>query len=162
MTSAKTGTSDRVLSRAGNAAIVSGVLWLAVWVHYLAAHGTSERDQNQTPLGLSWYDTSRVLVVSLLLVVYIVGTVRLNHRRRARISRYGALVAYTMAALGILFALGVTEWGTTTLTLHSGNSVAFIYLGTVGGAVSVIFYGREAIRVGLLPRGSGLPLAWAY
>ena len=40
---------------------MSGVLWLAVWVHYLAAHGTSNVDQNRTPIGLSWYDTSRVV-----------------------------------------------------------------------------------------------------
>ncbi len=158
VTSSKTETSDRALSRAGNAAVVSGVLWLAVWVHYLAAHGTSEVDQNRTPLGLSWYDTSRVLVVSLLLVVYVVGTVRLEQGWAKRVSRYGALVGYSMAALGIVVALGVTEWGSTTLKI-TGIGAAFISLGTAGGAASVIVYGREAIRVGLLPRGSGLPLS---
>ena len=138
--------------------MISGVLWLAVWVHYLAAHGASNVDHNRTPLGLSWYDTSRVLVVSLLLVVYVVGTVRLDHGWVARVSRYGALVGYSVAALGIVVAIGVTEWGSTTLDL-TGSGVALIALGTAVGGISTIVYGREAVRGGLLPRGSGLPLS---
>ncbi len=148
------------MSRAANAAMISGVLWLAVWVHYLAAHGTSNVDQNRTPLGLSWYDTSRVLVVSLLLVVYVVGTVRLDHGWVAGVSRYGALVGYSVAALGIVVAIGVTEWGSTTLDLTDATiGAALIALGTAVGGISTIVYGREAVRGGLLPRGSGLPLS---
>ena len=152
--------SDRALSRAGGAAVISGVLWLAVWVHYLAAHGTSNVDQNRTPLGMSWYDTSRVLVVSLLLVVYVVGTVRLGHGRVARFSRYGALIGYAVAALGIVLAIGVTEWGSTTPDLTDATTgAALIALGALVGGVSTIVYGREAFRGDLLPRGSGLPLS---
>ncbi len=144
--------------------MISGVLWLAVWVHYLAAHGASNVDHNRTPLGLSWYDTSRVLVVSLLLVVYVVGTVRLDHGWVARVSRYGALVGYSVAALGIVVAIGVTEWGSTTLdltdaTIDHTRSHGRDALGTAVGGISTIVYGREAVRGGLLPRGSGLPLS---
>ena len=158
VTSSRPGADKRGLRRAAGAAVISGVLWLAVWVHYLAAHGTSNVDQNRTPLGLSWYDTSRILVVSLLLVVYVVGTVRLGHGWVARLSRYGAVVGYLAAALGIVVALGVTDWGSTTLDVTRGGA-ALIALGTAVGGVSAIVYGREAIRVGLLPRGSGLPLS---
>ena len=144
------------MSRAAGAAVISGVLWLAVWVHYLAAHGTSSFDHNRTPLGLSWHDTTRVLVVSLLLVVFVVGTVRFDHGWVARLSRYGALVGYSAAALGIVLAIGVTEWGSTTTPSPVTLGVS---LGTAVGGVSVIVYGREAVRGGLLPRGSGLPLS---
>ena len=158
--SSRLEVSERALSRAASAAVISGVLWLAVWVHYLAAHGASNVDQNRTPLGMSWYDTTRVLVVSLLLVVYVVGTVRLDHGWVARVSRYGALVGYSVSALGIVVAIGVTEWGSTTLDLADATTgAALIALGTIVGGVSTIVYGREALRGGLLPRSSGLLLS---
>lgn len=145
---------------AGSAAAISGVLWLAVWVHYLAAHGASSVDQNRTPLGLSWYDSSRVLVVSLLLIVFVVAAIRFDHGLVARLSRYGALGGYSIAALGILIALGVSEWGSTTLDLtYATSGSILIAFGTLIGGVSAIVYGRQAIRAGLLPIGSGLPLS---
>ena len=154
------GASERAVSRAAGAAVISGVLWLGVWVHYLAAHGTSNVDQNRTPLGMSWYDTSRVLVVSLLLVVFVVGTVRLDRGWITRSSRYGALVGYSVAAIGIVVAFAVTEWGSTTLdSADATGGAVLIALGTTLGGVSTIVYGREAVRIGLLPRGAGLLLS---
>ena len=160
VTRSRKDATEKTLRRAAGAAGVSGALWLAVWVHYLAAHGTSNFDQERTPLGLSWYDTSRVLVVSLVFVVYVVGTVRLGHGVVARVSRFGALAGYSAATLGIVVALGITEWGSTTLDFTEATSgAALIAFGTLVGGVSTIVYGREAIRAGLLPQGSGLLLS---
>ncbi len=83
-----------------------------------------------------------------------------RHGLVAQLSRYGALGGYSVAALGIVVALGVTEWGSTTLDFTDATGgAALIALGTAIGGVSTIVYGREAVRGGLLPRGSGLPLS---
>ncbi|MFQ5968046.1 MAG: hypothetical protein ACE5MI_10600, partial [Acidimicrobiia bacterium] len=147
------------LAWAGWAATLSGVIWWVVWVHYLAAHGTSSFDHNRTPLGLSWYDSTRSLVIALALIVLAIALVRVGHGWVATLSRYGAIAGWTGAAVGIVWTLGVTEWGSTTLSFSSPFGSALIAFGTALGAVATIVYGRRALVVGLLPRGSGLLLS---
>ncbi|MFQ5968747.1 MAG: hypothetical protein ACE5MI_14275 [Acidimicrobiia bacterium] len=151
-------TSLRGLAWAGWAATLSGVIWLVVWVHYLAAHGTTSFDYQRTPLGLSWYDSTRSLVIALALIVLALALVRVGHGWVATLSRYAAIVGWTGAAIGIVWTLGLTVWGSTTLSI-SFPGAALTALGPALGAVATIVYGRRALLVGLLPRGSGIPLS---
>ena len=52
----------------GLAALAGGLLWVAIWLLYLATHGIGESDQQGRLLGLTHYDFGKFLVPALLLI----------------------------------------------------------------------------------------------
>ena len=49
------------------AATAGGVLWLLLWTHQLAAHGTTEENEKRIVIGLSWMDSAKFYVLCFLL-----------------------------------------------------------------------------------------------
>ena len=147
---------------AGWATSVSGVIWLLVWVHFLASHGSSSFDQKRTPLGLDWHDTSRFLVIALALIMLALAIAPVGRGSGVDLARFVALGGWGAAAVGIIVALGVSKWGASGLSFTSNSArlgSLLIALGTLAGAVATIVFGRYVLREGLLPRGPAVPLA---
>ncbi len=156
------GTTRTRLVWAGWATSVSGVIWLLVWVHFLASHGSSAFDQKRTPLGLDWHDTSRFLVVALALIMLALAIAPVRRGSGVDLARFVALGGWGSAAVGIIVALGVSEWGASGLSFTSNAArlgSLMIAFGTLAGAVATIAFGRYVLRDGLLPRGTAVPLS---
>ena len=156
------GTTRSRLIWAGWATSVSGVIWLLVWVHFLASHGTSSFDHKRTPLGLDWHDTSRFLVIALALIVLALAITPVRRGRGPDLARFVAVVGWGAAAMGIIIAVGVTKWGASGLSFTSNSArlgSLMIALGTLVGAVTSIVFGRYVLRDGMLPRGTAVPLS---
>ncbi len=83
----------------GAASLVAGILWLLIWAHQQEAHGRTEINEMRLVGGLTWMDTSKLLVPIFLLV--FVGLASLYRRREqpGRLGRVGAIL--TFGGLGL-------------------------------------------------------------
>ncbi|NUR06035.1 MAG: hypothetical protein HOQ45_03385 [Nocardioidaceae bacterium] len=59
----------RLLLAGSVCSLTAGVVWAAVAVHQLEAHGSSSVNEMRLVLGLTWMDTSKVLPFALLLLL---------------------------------------------------------------------------------------------
>jgi hypothetical protein len=128
---------------AGAAAIAAGTLWLLVWWHQRATHGSSELNEMRLALGLTWMDSAKLLVVPfLLLVVALVTLWRTTDSSPLGVAGF----VLSIAALGLLAVGAALEfwsfsWGSYTQGFDRP-------LPRAGGLVQAL--GTLALTVGLI------------
>ena len=108
--------SRLVVHVGGPATVLGGVIWLLAWVHFLLTHGPTSSDYENTFLGLSYYDSTKLTVFAIGLC--IVGLVSLRTRRpvgvRGRVGTWGHFLAVTaliVMTVGMAASVWTIPWG---------------------------------------------------
>ncbi|GEM_PF-1993542 len=139
----------------GVASIVGGVLWVSVWLLYLATHGTGMADQHGRLLGLTHHDFGKFLVPSLLLV-----TVGLFHLRRQLPEKSGlatragfavAMIALAVMTVGAAVIYWSVPWGSYNLDFQQP---IIVY-----PSIIIFFFSTPILALGLILFASGLARA---
>ena len=111
----------------GAASLVAGTLWLLIWAHQQEAHGRTEVNEMVLVGGLTWMDTSKLLVPIFILV--FVGLASLYRRREqpGRLGRVGSFL--TFGGLGVVILATALEfwtfpWGSYEVTFEEATGFA--------------------------------------
>ena len=141
--------------------MLGGSLWLLIWVHFLLTHGPTSIDYKETFFGLSYYDSTKLVVFALALCM--VGLVSLRDRakrgvptRAGTLGHYLALSGLVGMIVGVVIAFWAVPWGDTTIVATTLMKYGFIGMGM---ASLVAFLGLTVLGIGLV-RPKVLP-AWA-
>lgn len=133
----------------GPASVLAGVVWLVIWFHQQRAHGTTQVNEMNVVWGMTWMDSSRLLVIAMALV--LVGLLALYQRRTdpGQLSKIGGAV--TFGALGLLMVATMLEfwpfpWGTYEVTFEEATGLAGSNTsGVIQSLVSLFFTAGLAI-----------------
>lgn len=156
--------TDRLNRWSGPACLAAGGLWLLVWLHQRVAHGTTQLNEMRLVAGMTWMDSSKLLVLTL---VFVFAGLASLYRRRERPGRLGLTGgAITFLGLGLLTVATVLEfwtfpWGSYDVTFEEATGFAGSNSsGGVQALTSLVFaIGLLVLSVDLV-RAKVLPL-WA-
>ncbi len=127
----------------GPASLIAGGLWLVVWFHQQSAHGKTEVNEMRVVWGLTWMDTSKILVVSMLLLMVGLGSLYLLRGKPGRLGVAGSRLTFFSLGLLILATLlefAVFPWGSYEITFEEATGLAASNTsGALQGGVSLLF-----------------------
>jgi hypothetical protein len=142
--------ADVVRRRGTLASLLAGVLWLLIWVHQRMAHGATEDNEMRLVAGLTWMDTSRILLPVFALVFVGLASLALRRERPGLLGQVGRLL--TFGGLGLVIVTTALEfwpfpWGSYDLTFEEATGFAGSNdSGAVQALASMVF----AVGVALL------------
>ncbi len=145
-----------------------GALWVLLWVHFLLTHGPTSSDYKETFLGLSYYDSTKLVVFALALC--IVGLVSLRARRPSsdwpRLGTLGyfmAIAGLVAIIVGVAADLWTVPWGDTTRTSTDLTNYAWggVAIATLTAFLGLTLLGTSVVRTKVLPSWTILPLSIA-
>ena len=148
--------------------MLGGTLWLLAWAHFLLTHGPTTSDNQETFLGLSYYDSTKLTVFATALC--LVGLASL-WTRRSRGAQNGvwtwghflAVTALFVMAAGLAISVWGNPWGDVTrvsTTLADAGFIAMM-IASLFAFVGLTVLGIGAARAEILPAWAVLPLAVA-
>jgi hypothetical protein len=145
-----------------------GAIWLLGWVHFLLTHGPTTSDNQETFLGLSYYDSTKLTVFATALC--IVGLASLRTRRpresQSRLWTWGhylAVTALLVMAAGLAVSVWDNPWGDTarvSTTLTDYGFVAMM-IASLFAFVGLTMLGIGAARAEIMPGWAVVPMAVA-
>lgn len=154
-----------VLRRLGGpASLAAGGLWLAVWFQQRSAHGTTQVNEMRLLWGMTWMDTSKFLVVAMLLVMVGLASLRQLRGQPGRLGTIGS--ALTFASLGLLIVATIVQfwsfpWGSYAVTFEQATGLAGSNAsGAIQSVVSLIFTVGLIVFCADLVRAKAIPI-WA-
>ena len=127
----------------GPANVAGGVLWLLIWVHQQQAHGPTQSNEMNLVWGLTWMDTSKLLVLPFVFVLAGLITLYQRRERPGRLGRTGAFL--TILALGLLIVATALEfwtfpWGSYDVTFEEARGLAGSNLGGIIQLFASLFF----------------------
>jgi hypothetical protein len=128
--------------RAWACAAGAGVVWLAVWAQQAAAHGTTQLNEMDVVLGLTWMDAGKFLVIPFALLFPVTAALGARGRTLGRLGRAGSVVTYA-ALVAVIAGVALEFWS------FPWGSYAEDFdepLPTYGGLVQIL--GSLALTVG--------------
>jgi hypothetical protein len=119
--------ADAVRRWGAPASLLAGGVWLLVWLHQREAHGTTEDNEMRLVAGLTWMDTSRVLIPVFALVFVGLASLALRRERPELLGQVGRLL--TFGGLGLVIVTTALEfwpfpWGSYDLTFEEATGFA--------------------------------------
>lgn len=149
-------------------AMAGCVIWLMLWIHFLLTHGTTANNMEGVLLGLTWFDTDKLVVVPMLLFMLCVVSLRAWQRESTgRIGTAGyviTLVCFATIIIGQSLLYWPVPWGSYPPEDFWSNdftqrvAVPLAILSAPLLAIGLILFGVDVLRRKPLPGGNALPL----
>ena len=149
-------------------AMLGGVIWLILWIHFALTHGLTEHNREGLLFGLTWFDSDKLAVIPLLL--FMLTVVSLRAWQRESTSRLGttgyviALVGFPLVIIGQALLYGPAPWGiyppevywSNPFTQQVAAPLSFVSPSVLG--LGLVLCGVDILRRKPLTHGNALPL----